>query len=125
MTRLRRLIPLVFVVSSLAVSLPGADSGKAPLVEAAKHDDKAAIRSLLQKKSDPNAAEADGTTALHWAAYRDDLEIADLLLKAGAKASAANDLGATPLWNASQNGSLALVKRLLDAGANPNMPLLA
>jgi uncharacterized protein len=125
MTRLRRLIPLVLVVSSLAVSLPGADSGKAPLVEAAKHDDKAGVRSLLQKKSDPNAAEADGTTALHWAAYRDDLEIADLLLKAGAKASAANDLGATPLWNASQNGSRAMVKKLLDAGANPNAALLA
>ena len=60
----------------------------------------------IQKKTDVNAAEPDGTTALHWAAYRDDLESADLLLKAGAKANAANDLGATPLWNASQNGSV-------------------
>ena len=114
-----RLIPLV-----LAVSLFGADLSR-PLVDAAKRDDNAAIRSLLQKKADPNAAEADGTTALHWAAYRDDLEGADLLLKAGAKASAANDLGATPLWNASQNGSAAMVKKLLDAGANPNAALLS
>jgi ankyrin repeat protein len=114
-----RLIPLV-----LAVSLFGADLSR-PLVDAAKSDDNAAIRSLLQKKADPNAAEADGTTALHWAAYRDDLESADLLLKAGAKANAANDLGATPLWNASQNGSAAMVKRLLDAGANPSAALLS
>ncbi|MGH9648291.1 MAG: ankyrin repeat domain-containing protein, partial [Bryobacteraceae bacterium] len=91
----------------------------------AKSSDKDAIRSLIQKKTDVNAAEPDGTTALHWAAYRDDLDSVDLLLKAGAKVNAANDLGATPLWNASQNGSVAMVKRLLDAGANPNLALLA
>ena len=115
-----RLLPLL-----VGVSLLGADAGLAPLVEAAKRDDKAAIRTLIQKKTDPNASEADGTTALHWAAYRDDVESADLLLKAGAKANAANDLGATPLWNASQNGSAAMVKKLLDAGANPDLALLS
>ena len=115
-----RLFPLL-----LAVSLLGADAGLSPLVDAAKRDDKSAIRALIQKKTDPNAAEADGTTALHWAAYRDDIESVDLLLKAGAKANASNDLGATPLWNASQNGSVAIVKRLLDAGANPNLALLS
>jgi ankyrin repeat protein len=115
-----RLIPLL-----IAVSLLGADAGRLPLVDAAKRSDKEALRSLIQKKTDVNAAEPDGTTALHWAAYRDDLESADLLLKAGAKVNAANDLGATPLWNASQNGSAAMVKRLLDAGANPNLALLA
>ena len=72
-----------------------------------------------------NAAEADGSTALHWASYRDDLESADLLIRAGAKVNAANDLGATPLWAASQNGSAAMVRRLLEAGANPNVALLA
>jgi ankyrin repeat protein len=110
---------------ALAISAFGANTGLQPLVDAAKRSDKATIRALIQKKSDVNAAEPDGTTALHWAAYRDDLESVDLLLKAGAKANAANDLGATPLWNASQNGSVALVKRLLDAGANPNLALLA
>jgi uncharacterized protein len=119
MTALRRLIPMM-----LAVSLLGADAGR-PVVDAAMRSDKETLKSLLQKKTDVNAAEADGTTALHWAAYRDDLESADLLLKAGAKVNAANDLGATPLWNASQNGSAAMVKRLLDAGANPNLALLA
>jgi ankyrin repeat protein len=123
MTALRRLIPLVFG-ASLAVSLLGADVSR-PVIDAAKRSDKDAVRSLIQKKIDVNAAEPDGTTALHWAAYRDDLETADLLVKAGAKANAANDLGATPLWNASQNGSVAMVKRLLDAGANPNLALLA
>jgi ankyrin repeat protein len=123
MTALRRVIPLLFGVS-LAVSLLAADVSR-PVIDAAKRSDKDAIRSLIQKKIDVNAAEPDGTTALHWAAYRDDLETADLLLKAGAKTNAANDLGVTPLWNASQNGSVAMVKRLLDAGANPNLALLA
>jgi ankyrin repeat protein len=83
------------------------------------------LRSLLQKKVDVNAAEADGSTALHWASYRDDVESADLLIRAGAKVSAANDLGATPLWTASLNGSAAMVRKLLEAGANPNAALLA
>jgi uncharacterized protein len=95
------------------------------LVDAAKKGDREALRSLIQKKSDVNAAEGDGTTALHWAAYRDDLDAVDLLIRAGAKVNAANDLGVTPLWNASQNGSAAMVKKLLDAGANPNAALLA
>lgn len=115
---MRLILMAAFAVSLLAANLN-------PLVDAAKRGDKDAIKALLQKKTDANAAEPDGTTALHWAAYRDDLESADLLLRAGAKANAANDLGATPLWNASQNGSAAMVKRLLDAGANPNAALLA
>ena len=96
-----------------------------PLIDAARNADADAVRALLQTGRDVNAAEADGTTALHWASYRDDLESADLLIRAGAKVNAANDLGATPLWTASQNGSAAMVRRLLQAGANPNAALLA
>ncbi len=98
---MRALIPL------LALTLLGAADGPG-LIDAAKNADKAAVRALVQKKTDVNAAEADGTTALHWASYRDDLETVDLLIRAGAKVNAATDLGVTPLWNASQNGSAAL-----------------
>src|SRR5258706_4355853 len=72
-----------------------------------------------------NAAEGDGSTALHWASYRDDVESAGLLIRAGANVNAANDLGVTPLWTASLNGSAAMVRSLLEAGANPNAALLA
>src|SRR5712691_5115667 len=89
----RHLIPV-----GLAVLLMGAGSGRPPLVDAARNADKDAVRVLIQKKADVNAAEADGATALHWASYRDDVEIASLLIHAGAKVNAANDLGATPLW---------------------------
>ena len=96
-------------------------AGHPAIVDAVRKGDREALRSLIQKGTNVNEAEADGATALHWAAYRDDLQAADALLKAGAKVNAANDLGTTALWNASQNGSEAMVKRLLDAGADPNL----
>ncbi len=99
-----RLMP-VALAALWATSLIAADTGRVPLVEAAKSGDKDALKSLLQKKADVNAADPDGTTALHWASYRDDLESADLLIRAGAKVSAVTDLGVTPLWLASENGS--------------------
>jgi uncharacterized protein len=120
----QRLFP-VGLAAFLAVNLMAANTGRTPLIEAAKSGDKEAVRTLLQKKADVNAAEGYGSTALQWASYRDDLETADLLIRAGAKVNPANDLGATPLWAASQNGSAAMVKRLLEAGANPNAALLA
>src|SRR5262245_45581292 len=95
------------------------------VIEAAKNADRDALRALIRQKADVNAADADGTTALHWAAYRDDLESCDLLIRAGAGVNAANDLGATPLWTASASAGAPIVKRLLEAGANPNLALLA
>jgi len=111
---------LIFVLVFARVA-----AAQAPLVDAAKHDDRTRLRELLEKRVDVNASAADGTTALHWASYHDDLESVDLLVRAGARVNAANDLGATPLWAASQNGSAAMVRRLLQAGANPNAALLA
>ena len=99
-----------------AASLAAAELHPA-MIDAAKSGNKASLRALIQQKSDVNAADPDGSTALHWAAHRDDLESVDALLKAGANANAANDLGTTPLWLAAENGSLAVTKRLLDAGA--------
>lgn len=113
-----------WLVPLLAVALIGAAGRDLPLVEAARHADRDAVRALLKQGVNVNAAEADGTTALHWASYRDDGELVELLIRAGAKVNAANDLGATPLWAASQNGSAGMVRRLLQAGANPNLALL-
>ena len=92
---------------------PRAPSGP-PLVDAAKNGDREAVRALVQTKVDVNAADADGTTALHWVSYRDDLESVNLLIAAGANVNAANDLGATPLWIACENGGAALVAALLE-----------
>src|SRR5689334_6734384 len=124
--------PMKFAVRSsacLLVALSAAVASAAPsvpsLLDAARNGDRAALRALLQNGANVNAAEPDGTTALHWTSYRDDGEGTGLLIKAGANLNARNDLGATPLWVASFNGSDPLVRQLLAAGADPNLALLA
>jgi ankyrin repeat protein len=119
----RRLKPALYGVV-LCLVFGSVAAASTPLLEAAKNADHEAVRRLLQSKIDVNAAEPDGTTALHWASYRDDLTSAQLLLRAGANPNAANDLGATPIWTASVNGSAAMVRLLLEAGANANAALL-
>ncbi len=94
------------------------------LVTAAENRDLLAVRSLLEQHSDPNAAQADGATALAWAAHWDDLEMADVLIRAGANPNAANDYGVTPLFLACTNRSAAMAEKLLSAGANPTARLL-
>ena len=46
------------------------------LADAAQKMDRAAVRALLDQHADVNEPQADGTTALHWAAHQDDLETA-------------------------------------------------
>lgn len=97
-----------------------ASAAEVPLIEAVKQHDRAAINGLLDRGSELDAAEADGTTALHWAARLDDLEMVEILLDAGAAVDAPTRFGVTPLALASNNGSAAMVERLLQAGADAN-----
>jgi ankyrin repeat protein len=90
------------------------------LVTAVKSGDKTAALSLLQQKIDVNAAEADGTTALHYAVRADDDELVDRLIRAGADVKAANRYGVTALYLACVNGNPAMIERLLKAGADAN-----
>jgi ankyrin repeat protein len=99
----------------------GASAKDLRLVDAVKNGDAKAVRSLLaQHVDDVNAAEADGSTALHWAAQRDNLEIADLLIAAGANAKAATRYNITPLSLACTNGDAVIIEHLIKAGADPN-----
>jgi ankyrin repeat protein len=101
----------------------GAAGREVSLVEAVKNGDAATARALLTKKADVNVAEADGTTALHWAVELDDLQMAEALLKAGAKAQVVNRNGVTPLHLAATNGNAAMLEQLLAKGADPNAAL--
>ena len=112
-----RLICLVF--ASCLLALPGpAVAQDLRLVTAAADQDAGRVATLLADGLDPNAARADGATALLWAAHWNDLQTADLLLAAGADPDAADDHGVTPLERAAENASLPMVERLLSAGAD-------
>ena len=107
---------------SLLLAASGfAASVKSSLADAAEKSDRAAVRTLLKQHADVNAAQADGMTALHWAAHLDDLETAKLLVSANANVT--NRYGVTPLSLACQNGSAAMVELLLARGADANTTL--
>ncbi|HEY3739232.1 MAG TPA: ankyrin repeat domain-containing protein [Bryobacteraceae bacterium] len=95
----------------------GTDSRLADLL---MQGDSASARALIGRKTvDVNAAQGDGMTPLHWAAYQDDLQTAKLLIAAGANVNAQTRLEAiTPLFLASANGDPELVAQLLKAGAD-------
>jgi uncharacterized protein len=97
----------------------------AEVADAAMRGDRQALRAALTRKADVNVAQADGTTALHWAVERDDLEMVDLLIRAGARVDARTREGVMPLQLAAVNGSAPMIDRLLKAGADPNAPLTA
>lgn len=104
----------------LVASLSAAGAGTSPVADAAMKGDRARLRVLLQQKADVNAPQADGATAIEWAAYRNDLDMADLLIAGGANVKLANRDGVTPLWLASENGSAGMIGKLIEAGADPN-----
>jgi len=109
-----RVAGVVLVLVSVTVALRAAGSDVA---DAVMRGDVAAVRALIQKKADVNAAQDDGATALHWAVYRDNVEVVDMLLRAGAK-PAANREGMTPLAMAALYGNPQVVDRLLKSGGD-------
>jgi ankyrin repeat protein len=88
------------------------------VVSAARQQNAAAIRTLVKLKADVNAPDAEGMTALHWAAHWNDLDTVRLLLAAGAKAAAPNRYGVTALHEAATLGNAVMVNVLLRAGAD-------
>ena len=90
---------------------------ESPLADAVERKDFRLAASLLQQKTDPNATQVDGMTALHWAVYHDDHKVTHQLLNNGAKPDPKNRYGVSPLYSACLNGNPEIVKLLLEAGA--------
>ena len=112
------------VAAMAALSLmvfAGATPYESLVADAAQKGDLEAVRALLQQGADPNAAQPDGLTGLHWAALNDELGIAEILLYAGATVSPVTRVGGyTPLHLASQSGHGVVARTLLEAGADAN-----
>jgi ankyrin repeat protein len=117
MTRLRVLSVAALMLAS---SIGGAAQNGMLLVDAVKRGDREAVRELLRVKPDVNAAQADGTTALHFAVRANDIELVRTLLRAGANAKATNRYGIAPITLAATNGSAEALDALLKAGASAN-----
>jgi len=118
-----RALLTTFSIVAIATTAFAADtvaSKDLRLVEAAKARNSAAAVALLQKHIDPNSAEPDGTTALHWAVRFDDVALVERLIKAGAKPDVANRYGVTPIALACESGSAAVAEQLIKAGVSPN-----
>jgi ankyrin repeat protein len=120
---MRRITASLFSIFLLGGA--AADGASTDVADAAMRGDRTAVRAAIARKADVNAAQIDGSTALHWAAERDDLEVADLLIRSGARVAARTREGVTPLQLAATNGSTAMIDRLLKAGADPNAPMTA
>jgi ankyrin repeat protein len=111
--RILGLLAFVLAVPAFAYA-----AGSADAADAAQRKDLPALRTLVSKKVNVNAPQADGTTALHWAAHYNDTETVKLLLRAGANAAVTNRFGASPLSEAALSGNVELIKALLEAGAD-------
>jgi ankyrin repeat protein len=91
------------------------------VADAAMKGDLGTLRSLLVQKSDVNAAQPDGMTALHWATHKNDVEMVRVLLRAGADVKRGTRIESiTPLLMASESGNAPILELLLAAGADPN-----
>ncbi len=106
-------------LAALSALVPVSAAVDAPLADAAMRQDVDAVRGLIARGADPDAAHGDGTTALHWAAQHGDVEVVALLVDAGANIEARTRLGShTPLHVASRSAQAAAVRALLGAGAD-------
>jgi Mg2+ and Co2+ transporter CorA len=97
--------------------------GKVTLLHwAASYDLETVIELLLQNYPELiNQRDAEGTTALHWAAGEGKLNALRLLLKHGAEISSRDYQGETPLFHACLNGHLQTCVELLKHNADPNI----
>jgi ankyrin repeat protein len=92
-----------------------------PLLDAAESGDHAAaLRLVSTKGTDVNAAGADGTTPIMYAAANGDLELVRALVKAAANVKLANQLGTSAITEAAIIGNAPIIEVLLKAGADPN-----
>ena len=106
------------------------DSDRRQLAHAARNDDLAVVRGMLEIGLPVDATSQHGATPLHWAAFHGNAEMAELLLRRNPPLEATDaDFHATPLgwaiygsehgWSRQTGDYAATVQALLRAGAQP------
>jgi uncharacterized protein len=115
-----RLIGAALLLAAAGCLVGTAASADSAVADAIEKGSRAAALQMIEGGADVNAAQGDGTTALHWAAYQLDADLVRTLLQRGAKPDAKNRFGSTPLAEAVKAGNVALVDLLLEAGADAN-----
>ena len=70
----------------------------------------------------PNAADENGDTPIHMAAYHGHTEIVKILAPLTDNPNAPNDSGRTPIYRAAYDGNTEIVKILAPLTDTPNAP---
>lgn len=110
---------LLVAFTFAAAASSQAAARRVALIDAVKNGEVNTVRALLAQKVDVNAGEADGSTAMHWAAHMGHGQIAEALIKAGANVKAVTRNGATPYALALNKGNASVIEILLKAGEDP------
>ncbi len=114
------LAPLYDALSYTDPNFIDPETGRTPLMTAVALSDAPRVSALLASKADPDAKDANGVRAIHYAAGEPDPSILRTLIVAGADINAKGRAGKTPLMEAARLGMLQNVKILVDAGADLN-----
>ncbi len=104
---------------------PSGDDRRFPLLAAVRDtlSGRASIVAmLLANGADPKVTDAEGRTALHFAARYSELDVAAQLLDAGARLETPDREGKTPLYCACDFGNWRAAKYLLGRGAKTEWP---
>jgi len=78
---------------------------------------------LFDEPGSPSTAQADGTTALHWAVSKADVALTRLLLDSGADVNSTTEYGVHPLALACENGNPEIVRLLIEKNVKIESPL--
>ncbi|AXK73741.1 hypothetical protein DWG18_14425 [Lysobacter sp. TY2-98] len=104
------------------IDLNAMHAGMTPLLAATRdswHGRPEAVMTLLSNGADPRMRDAEGNTALHFAARSTDPGVAALLRDAAAELEVVNNEGLSPLGMACAVGNWRVARFLLERGARP------
>jgi uncharacterized protein len=115
----RRLrIAVALCVFGLPLWAAAGEAQDRALLDAARELRSVEAIAALGEGAAATAMDADGTTALHYAAHFGDAKLVAALLKAKADPNARNEFGSTPLAEAAEIGATDAIRLLLKARAD-------